>query len=247
MIDIEKVKQTFEKYIKQNYDLNDEEVKRKYSHSLNVANLSKEIVKNSNILFEDAQSLSELIGLLHDIGVFNVIKENNIDHVGEGLKILFDENNIKSYIKERNYDEIIKSAIYNHNKLELAPFLSDDEKLFCNILRDADKIDILKTVAEKNEAISPDETISENMIKHIKEHKTIPNNLLTNKTEELIYVIAYIFDIKYKYSFYMIEENGYIEKIVKKLNIDSNEKVKFIYNEIKSFIRNSIGERYHAE
>lgn len=253
MIDTEKAKQTFEKYVKQNYDLTNENIQRKYDHSFRVAQLSKEIVKNSNILFENAESLAELIGLLHDIGRFPQIKQTNslddnlMDHAGEGLKILFDNNKIRDYIKDSRYDDIIKSAIYNHSKLEVAPFLSDDEKIFSNILRDADKIDIFKIISESKEVIPSNEIVSENLLSYIRAHKQIPNNLVTNSIDECIKTLAFIFDINYKYSFYLIEENGYIEKIIKKLNIDNNDTIKFIYNEIKNYIRSKIGERYHAE
>lgn len=246
MIDMEKAKKAFDKYVKDNYDLNNESIKKVYNHILNVSKLSRDIIKNSNIMLVDAEDLAELIGLIHDIGSFKTIN-NNLDHVGEGLRILFDEKNIRKFISDAKYDEIIKSAIYNHNQLEVAPFVSDQEKLFIDVLRDADKIDILKTIAESNEVINQNEMINSEIINIIKSHKTISKNLITNKTEEGIYVLAYIFDIKYKYSFYNIEENSYLEKIAKRIHIDTNDTIRLIYNEIKTFITMKIGERYHAE
>lgn len=67
--------------------------------------------------------LAELIGLLHDIGRFEQIKryntfidKNSINHGQLGVKILFDDNQIRRFIKDSKYDDIIKTAILNHNR-----------------------------------------------------------------------------------------------------------------------------------
>ena len=62
--------------------------------------------------------LAELIGLLHDIGRFEQIKryntfidKNSINHGQLGVKILFDDNQIRRFIKDSKYDDIIDGLI----------------------------------------------------------------------------------------------------------------------------------------
>ena len=94
--------------------------------------------------------LAKLIGLLHDIGRFEQIKQYNtfsdkdsIDHGKLGVEILFKQGKIRNFIKSAKYDEIIKKAILNHNRKEIEKGLNPKELLHSKIIRDADKIDIL--------------------------------------------------------------------------------------------------------
>ena len=50
---------------------------------------------------------------------------------------------IRKYIENDKYDEIIRKAIKNHNKFEIEKRLTEKELIFAKIIRDADKIDII--------------------------------------------------------------------------------------------------------
>ena len=53
------------------------------------------------------------------------------------------KENLRKQQQDIEYDEIIKKAIHNHNKLLIEEGLTKEEELFCKIIRDADKLDIL--------------------------------------------------------------------------------------------------------
>ena len=121
----------------------------KYNHSYRVMELSK-IISESISLSEDDIELSQIIGLLHDIGRFDQFKYynsfvdiNTIDHGDLGVYLLKKDNNIRNYIIDSKYDNIIYNAIRNHNKFIIDSNLDDRELLFSKIIRDADKIDIM--------------------------------------------------------------------------------------------------------
>ena len=153
MIDIKKSKDEFMKYTN-NYDIENENIERKIYHSLRVMEISKKIATNMGLENEKIE-LATLIGLLHDIGRFEQFKIyqtysdlESIDHGDLGADILKQNNFIRNFIKEAKYDEIILKSVQNHNKYKIADDLNKEEKLFCKIVRDADKIDILYEAIE---------------------------------------------------------------------------------------------------
>jgi len=94
--------------------------------------------------------IAMVIALLHDIGRFTQAKEMktfrediaNYDHATLGVKLLFEKDEIRKFVSNNEYDDIIKKAIGNHSKYILENNgLSDIELLHCKILRDADKTD----------------------------------------------------------------------------------------------------------
>ena len=68
MVDINNEQKNFLEYV-QNYDLNNENIKRKEQHSLRVMAISKKIAEELK-LSEEEIKLDTLIGLLNDIGRF---------------------------------------------------------------------------------------------------------------------------------------------------------------------------------
>lgn len=108
----------FEKCVN-NYDLTKEKIILKKNHSIRVMNLCIKYAKKLGFNDEDV-SLVKVIGLLHDIGRFEQLKEfnsfddSNIDHADLGVKILFEEGLIKNFWSNKEDYEIIKFAIKNH-------------------------------------------------------------------------------------------------------------------------------------
>ena len=75
MIDLEKAKIEFEKYV-DHYDSNNLNVRRKINHSYRVVKVAETIAKSLKLSIEDIK-LVKLIALLHDIGRFEQIKKYN--------------------------------------------------------------------------------------------------------------------------------------------------------------------------
>ena len=151
IVNLEKSKEEFLKYT-ENYDLENESIKRKQLHSLRVMRISKEIASGLN-LNDDEKQIATLIGLLHDIARFEQYTQyktfrdkDSIDHGDLGAKIL--EKDIRKYIETDKYDEIIIKAVKNHNKYSIEEGLTEKELLFAKLIRDADKIDILYEAVE---------------------------------------------------------------------------------------------------
>lgn len=232
MVDILKAKTYFKNYVS-NYGVDNPKIEIKIIHTYNVANNSRNIAKRLG-LSEEQQDLAELIGLLHDIGRFEQLRIYNtffdkisIDHARKGVEVLFDDNEIRNFIKDSSYDKIIYKAVYNHNKMEIEDCgLSQDELLYTKIVRDADNLDIFRVFI--------DQKIEDCVIlgtKDISKEKLTPKFLDYFKKEELllysdantdmdfmVVCIAHIYGLNFKETLKILKEKDYINKIVKKLN-----------------------------
>lgn len=245
MVDINNEQKNFLEYV-QNYDLNNENIKRKEQHSLRVMAISKKIAEELK-LSEEEIKLATLIGLLHDIGRFEQYTKwktfsdrISTNHGVLGSKILEEKNFIRTFVIENKYDEIIKKAIINHNKYQIDENLNETELLYSKIIRDADKIDILYEVADgilMKDVDLRDLCISENYFRQFQSKKTIKITDEQNDLDKLILKIAFIFDLNFECSKKIIKEEKYIERILNRFEF-KNEKAINQIREIKTIIKN---------
>ncbi|MBR5360951.1 MAG: HD domain-containing protein, partial [Lachnospiraceae bacterium] len=145
-------KQFFASYTAR-YNAEDPKIKLKIDHTYRVADLCDRISQTVSGVEPD---LSWLSGMLHDIGRFEQIRRYNtfsdaesVDHAAFGADLLFMDNLIDVF---GSYDEyckdVLETAIRNHNRFGIDTGLSDEYQAYCEILRDADKIDILRVSYE---------------------------------------------------------------------------------------------------
>ena len=239
IIDIMKAKEEFIKYT-QNYNLKDLHINGKQTHSIRVMEISKQIAEGLKLKEEEIE-LAKLIGLLHDIARFEqytrygTFKDAlSIDHGNLGVEIL--NKDIRKYININKYDEIIKIAIKNHNKYKIQEGLTKEQELFAKIVRDADKIDIIYESIDifwkgKEDEIEKSE-ISKDVFLQFKNRKQIQRENKQTAIDNVVSVIAFIFDINFKTSFEIIKNNDYINKVIDRYNI-KNKKTKEELEEIR--------------
>ena len=250
MINIKSAEEEFLKY-RNLFDKENANIQRKYEHTKNVEKNSEIIAKSLN-LNEEQINLAKLISLLHDIGRFEEYKEfkkkktfldsKPSNHGEYGIEILKEDNFIRNFIQEKNYDKLIYTAIRNHTKKEIEKNLTEEEILFSKILRDADKLDIMRlsyTTYWKEEDIDiENEIISDEVYKLFIEKQTIDNKLVINQVNKLVSKLALIFDINFRQSFIILKENNYFNKVIERFhfkNIETSDKI----NKIKI-----IGNKY---
>ena len=244
MIDINKAKEVFKEYVK-NYDYTHPKIKMKIDHILRVSENSKIIALELG-LNKDDQDLAELIGLLHDIGRFEQIRQYNtfmdklsINHALQGVKVLFDDGLIRKFIKEEKYDEIIYKAIINHNKDQIEEGLSPKEELHCKIIRDSDKLDIYRVIVEtpkledvlsfKTEDLSKERITDEIYDEYLNREKIDYSKIKTNM-DIIISWFAYIYDFNFKESLLKIKNEDYINKIFNRIKPKEEETKKQLEN-----------------
>ena len=250
-MDLEQAKKEFLNYVS-NYDETNFSIKRKRDHSLRVMQISEEIAKKLGLEPEEIE-LSALIGLLHDIARFDQIKIYNtfkdkisFDHGEYAVKILTKDNYIRKYIQIDKYDEIIKIAIKNHNKLDIEEGLNNKQLIFSKIIRDADKLDILyqatylswpDTMKEIEQAkLTPDD------IKSFIEERTVDREkdlLNVGKIKRVLITLGFPYGINYNVTFELLKEADYINKIINRFNFEDKQ-TKDLIEQIRTILNNYI-------
>ena len=238
MIDIIKAEKSFKEYL-QDYDLNNGAILLKVKHTYEVAKLSDYIAKEIG-LDEENIKLAKLIGILHDIGRFEQLKQtstfldsNEFDHANFGAKILFKDNLIRKFIEDSQYDNLIEKAIVNHNKYKIEEGLDKLTNLHCKIIRDADKIDNFRVKeTERMENIFPGqtnietmkyETISDKVFEDFQKHQLIKLEDRKTQLDFWVCVLAFIFDLNFKASYKYVKDKNYVNVLIERLKIKNKE------------------------
>ena len=149
---------------------------------------------------------------------------------------------IRKFIKDDSLDTLIFKTIKYHNKYQLPKNLTAQEKLFCNIVRDADKIDILYLYTIKDIKIDVENDIfSAEIIDQLKNESVINRATLKTKADRLAVSLGFLFDIAFKESMAILKEKDYLNKEIDiYMQEDINPKLKEQLEEIRTIIKNYI-------
>lgn len=229
MIERKKAQDAFKKYVAP-YDVTNEKIALKISHTYRTAQVSEGIVKSLK-MDDNNVDLAWLIGLLHDIGRFDQLRiydtfddRNSIDHADFGVKLLFEDGLIRKFISETKYDSIIYKAIKNHNKYEIESGLTEAELVHAKIIRDADKTDIfevhVREIENNSDTLYDAETIktqkvSQKVLEAFLNHQLINSKDKKNDIDQFVLLIAFIYDYNYQCGLDIIKQKRYIERMMK--------------------------------
>lgn len=229
MIDTVNAKKEFKKYVS-NYNPNHPRVALKIAHIGRVTENCKLIAEDLG-LSEEEVKLAELLGLFHDLGRFEQVriadtfsdKESNINHAEQSVKVLFEDGLIRNFIKEDKYDNLIREAVYNHNRAEIDSKLTGKELLFAKIIRDADKLDIFYNITFADfSAILwyktfDQEEICSGVIEDIENHRLVDYSKIKNNADVITIFYGYIFDLYFNISLKTVAEHDYLEIFTKRI------------------------------
>ncbi|MDO4466962.1 MAG: HD domain-containing protein [Bacillota bacterium] len=238
MINIKYAKQAFEKYLS-TFDRNNPKISLKIIHTYGVVYYTQLICEKMMLNNEDTD-LSLLIALLHDIGRFEQVRiydsfeHTTMSHAHYGVELLKKNQFIRQFVKDDTYDEIIYQAIYHHSDYQLDPSLDPRTMFFCQMIRDADKLDNCRVKLHDSIEILLNETIEEVGSEAISEKVweaclKKSSVLLSDRKTKIDYwvsYIAYFFDINFKESFQIIEEKKFVSKIIHRISYSNQETYK---------------------
>lgn len=257
LINREHVRKTFQEYVS-HYDLADSKIKLKVSHTIRVSELAKRIAEDIRLSDEEVL-LAWLIGMLHDVGRFEQLKNygtfndaESVDHAHCGVEFLFEQGHIRDYIEDTRYDEIIRTAIDNHSAYRLPANLDDNLLLYCNLLRDADKIDIMKVNVEESleniynvtaEEIARAE-VSEAVMQAFLEKHAINHALKKTVIDHSVGHASLAFELVYPISVRIVKEQGYLQKVLG--YVSENEKTRAQYEILRACMEEFLAKQLHA-
>lgn len=209
----------FKRYSEE-FNKNDENIMRKYNHSIRAMNFAIEIAKSMNY-DEKTIEIVGLAGLLHDIGrfeqwtLYNTYSDTkSIDHAMLGVEVLKRNEYINNYIQDKESQDIILTAILEHNKYKISEGMEFKREIISKIVRDADKLDLLETQCN---AIKDNSILNKEIVENIYNQKCCINNHLENDADKIIRQLCFMYDINFRYSFTYIKEKGIINKKIQVL------------------------------
>ena len=253
-IDRERAEQVFADYV-ENYNSRDEKVRLKIEHTYRVAALCEQIAKSAGCTEYEVE-LAWLTGMLHDVGRFEQLKNfgtfndaESIDHAAYGADILCKEGKIRDYIEGDEEDALIENAVRFHSAYRLPESFEERTRKFSNILRDADKVDILKvnvdfSLEEIYNVTTRDlrnaEVTKEVMESLKKKHATL-RSLKKTSVDHVVGHISLVFELVYPESLRVVKEQGYLEKL---LSFESwNERTREQFWEIREIMEEYLAKR----
>ena len=226
----------------------------KKEHSLRVVENSLKLTEKLEWNDNDRQ-IAFAAALFHDIGRFRQLLEfgtfddsKSLNHAELSVEILKENNLPVNLISEAK--EIVYKTILNHNKLKVDDGLSRDELKHVNLLRDADKLDILKVLSEyyASRSNQPNHTLTWELPRGIAVNPEIVNEVLAGKTVSKKYVqseidvkimqLSWVYDLNYKPAFEILARNRYLETIFNTL--PKNDTIFEIYRKIKVYLENRL-------
>lgn len=217
----------FAAYVK-NYNVNDEKIRLKIAHTYRVADLCEKI-SSSLRLSEEQRDKAWLIGLLHDIGRFEQLRRfgtfidsESIDHAAFGADLLFRDGLIREFVQDRTEDILLERAIRTHSAFRLPKDFDRETLMFCHMIRDADKIDIMRVNVEtpleeiynvSTEKLRSDEISEKVFESFFEEHATLRDYKKTS-VDNLAGHISLVYELVYPYSIREAQRQGFLYKMM---------------------------------
>ena len=178
-------------------------------------------------------------------GTFNDVQ--SVDHAEFGADLLFKEGLIRKFAEgyyeecelahsgNEEAEQIIKNnehhnkdtgllemAIRQHNKYRVKEDLTERQRMFCDILRDADNVDIFKVNADIPMEIIYDVTteelkngvITKEVLESFYKKETVLKSVRRSAVDHIVGHISLLFELVYKESYRQAKEQGYVYKLL---------------------------------
>ncbi len=226
-IDRARAERGFLEYVR-DYDAKDEKVRLKIEHTLRVAQLCDRIAGACGLVGEE-RDLVWLAGLLHDVGRFEQLRNfgtfidaESIDHAVYGAQILFEDGKVRDYVTDESEDAILWNAVNWHSAYRIPEDLDERTRMVCQILRDADKIDILKVNVEfpleEIYNVSTQELLSAavtpEVLEAFYEEHAVLRSLKKTVADHIVGHISLIFELVYPESRKVVREQGFLDVLL---------------------------------
>lgn len=133
-----------------------------------------------------------------------------------------DKRIIKNNERHNKDTGLLEMAIRQHNKYRVKEDLTERQRMFCDILRDADKVDIFKVNADIPMEIIYDVTteelkngiITKEVLESFYKKETVLKSVRRSAVDHIVGHISLLFELVYKESYRQAKEQGYVYKLL---------------------------------
>jgi len=232
--DLENFKVWFHDYVGSFYG-SDEKVNihldLKEKHTMRVCSEMQDLTESLE-LDESRALIAQTIALFHDVGRFPQCAKyktyddhQSINHGTLGVNVLRQTKVLDGLMSHEK--ELITAAVGLHGVRKVPDQLADDKKLFLNLIRDADKLDIYRLTLQyyadylanpeefKLQLDCPDEPYyTPKIVQSILNGVNIDHKDLQTLNDAKMCRMAWVFDINYPQTLVKIKERRFIEQIL---------------------------------
>lgn len=200
------------------------------SQSVNHAEFGAKLLFEEGLLekFIDLQWID--IRTLYDLNEYMVVE--SVQNEETAARVLYME-------KIKGYTKLIYQAIFWHSAYRLPEDIDERTKMFCDILRDADKVDILRVNVEFSfediynvplEVLRKCE-VADEVMRAVYEKHAVFRDLRKSPIDYLVGHICLVYEMVYPETVRIVVNQGYLDKL---LNFQSeNEKTQGQFREIR--------------
>ena len=218
------------------YDAANPRIALKIEHTYHVAEACDAVAREQGWSPQDID-LAWLCGLLHDMGRFEQLRRwdtfkdaESMSHAALGVEVLFGENpadapaatSIRDFIDDPAEDELIRAGIAYHSDFRLPAELDARTRSFCDIVRDGDKVDIMRTIADStvDTVLKVDEDaflasrFSTPALTAFDERRCVARDERDEAADYLVGLICFMFELVYPASRTLAREQGDIYRLL---------------------------------
>ncbi len=218
------------------YDAANPRIALKIEHTYHVAEACDAVAREQGWSPQDID-LAWLCGLLHDMGRFEQLRRwdtfkdaESMSHAALGVEVLFGETpagapaatSIRDFIDDPVEDELIRASIAHHSDFRLPTELDTPTRNFCDIVRDGDKIDIMRTIADStvDTILKVDEDtflasrFSTPALAAFDERRCVARDERDEAADYLVGLICFMFELVYPASCALAREQGNIYRLL---------------------------------
>ena len=218
------------------YDAANPRIALKIEHTYHVAEACDAVAREQGWTPNDID-MAWLCGLLHDMGRFEQLRRwdtfkdaESMSHATLGVEVLFGKNladapattSIRDFIDTSAEDELIRVSIAHHSDFRVPAQLDERTRRFCDIVRDGDKIDIMRTIADStvDTVLKVDEStflashFSAPTLAAFDERRCVARDERDEPADYLVGLVCFMFELVYPASRALAREQGDIYRLL---------------------------------
>ncbi|NJK84823.1 MAG: HD domain-containing protein [Bacteroidales bacterium] len=236
-----------DRYLSDNKTINDN-IELKREHTFKVCSEIKGIVTDLNLNDEDRE-LAYTIALFHDIGRFEQFfrfktfnDKISVNHAELAVKILKEEGFLENI--PPSWHDIVFTAILNHNIPAIQIAENERQIFFSKLIRDADKLDIWRVIADielrrvvEGSSLENGYSVPAPIVERFIQNRFVPLDMASSTNDMRLVRVSWVFDLNFQHSFREVKKRGLLNQILS-LVPPSDE-----ITQIQTIIRNFLDEK----
>ena len=205
-----------------------------------------------------SRNTAEALGLLHDVGRFSQFSEyktfsdsSSVDHGEYGGAVVAQAPWLRSLPSEEQ--SCILDGIRYHNAKTIPDALAPGSIPFLKLLRDADKLDILKVVLQAVEDdgfrellnmlpnVTLDRAPSLEVVNEIITRRGISLQNVRTLGDFLLMQLSWVYDFNYTATFQRFQDRSFLSRLLGQLS--GNSEIQVVVEDIRQLVRNRLSNK----